>query len=154
MHSKVFDLRRNRPRIGLVGHAERVLFMEMEKGTKHDEGKPPLDLLDRIALVETARVMAHGAKKYSTFNWRKGLTQRQTCAAALRHIYQHLDGEDLDTESGLLHLAHAACEVMFAIRMLMCRPDLDDRYKPQPVKKLEDYSAVEQAIKDFYRSEE
>jgi hypothetical protein len=136
------------------------------KGMKHDEGKPPLDLLDRIALVETARVMAHGAKKYNAFNWRKGLTQRQTCAAALRHIYQHLDGEDLDTESGLLHLAHAACEVMFAIRMLMCRPDLDDRYKGTPFvetqedgevrvegarKFVKDYSEIEKALKDLYR---
>jgi hypothetical protein len=122
------------------------------KGTKFDSEKPPLDLVDRVALVELARVLAHGAKKYDTWNWRKGLTQRQTCAAALRHIYAHLDGEDLD-ESGLPHLAHAFCEIMFALRFHITRPDLDDRYKPQPVKKLEDYSAVEQVIKDFYTAE-
>jgi hypothetical protein len=100
------------------------------EGIKLDSGKPPFDLLDKLALEETAYVMAHGEKKYGTFNWRKGLSQRRACGAALRHIYQHLDGEDLDSESGLLHLAHAMAGVMFAIRMWHQRPDLDDRYKP------------------------
>jgi len=101
----------------------------MEKGNKSDSGKPPFDLLDKLALEETAYVMAHGEKKYGAFNWRKGLSQRRCLGAALRHIYQHLDGEDLDAESGLLHLAHAVCEIMFSIRMWHSRPDLDDRYR-------------------------
>ncbi len=99
------------------------------KGEKEEVGKPPFDQLDRRALEEVAYVCAFGEKKYSTFNWRKGLTQRQCLGAALRHIFKHLDGEDIDEESSLLHLAHAAWGVMAAIRMLKDRPDLDDRYK-------------------------
>ena len=97
-------------------------------GTKHSEGKPPFELLDAYALEQIARVLAHGEQKYGAFNWRKGLTQRQTLGAALRHIFAHLDGEDED-ESGELHLAHAMCEIMFAIRMWRDRNDLDDRFE-------------------------
>jgi len=102
----------------------------MSEGTKFDQGKPPLELLDPIALRETAKVLLYGERKYAAYNWRKGLSQRRTLGAALRHIYAHLDGEDLD-ESGELHLAHAMCEIMFAIRMYYDRPDLDDRYKKE-----------------------
>jgi hypothetical protein len=41
-----------------------------------------------------------------------------------------LDGADLDEDSGLQHLDHAACELAFLIDTLKTRPDLDDRYKP------------------------
>lgn len=97
-------------------------------GAKQSEGKPPFELLDAYALEHVARVLAYGEKKYGAFNWRRGLTQRQTLGAALRHIFAHLDGEDGD-ESGELHLAHAMCEIMFALRMWRDRNDLDDRYK-------------------------
>lgn len=97
-------------------------------GQKHDAGKPPMDLLDRTALEETARVLAFGAKKYAAHQWRQGLSVTRTCAAAIRHLYQFLDGETLDAETGLNHLAHAMCEVMFALNASKTRPDLDDRH--------------------------
>ena len=100
----------------------------MEGAEKHDDGKPRLELVDRVAMVELARVLGYGAEKYGADNWRKGLSQRRCLGAALRHIYDHLDGKDLDEESNLLHLAHAMAELMFAIRMHQTRPDLDDRY--------------------------
>ncbi len=116
-------------------------------GIKHDEGKPPLELLDRIALIEAARVMKHGEERYGAYNWRKGLSQRRTLGAALRHLYAHLDGEDLD-ESGCLHLAHALVEISFAIRMHQTRPDLDDRYKEDK----RDPFLVEEGYNDYMRA--
>ena len=100
-------------------------------GQKHDNGKPPMDFLDKTALEETARVLAFGAKKYAAHNWRKGLPLSRTLAAALRHIYQFLDGETNDAETGLNHLGHAMCEVMFALNASKTRPDLDDRYRKE-----------------------
>jgi AmiR/NasT family two-component response regulator len=46
--------------------------------------------------------------------------------AALRHIYAHLEGEDLD-EEGLEHLGCAIAELMMASHYMRHRPDLDDR---------------------------
>lgn len=96
---------------------------------KYDEGKPPLDLLDRYALEQIAYALRHGATKYKRHNWRDGISQSRLIAAALRHILAHNDGETLDEDSGCLHLAHAACCIMFALNMLETRPDLDDRHR-------------------------
>jgi hypothetical protein len=103
-----------------------------EEGRKFDTDKPPLDLLDRHALEEIARVLAFGARKYDRHNWRGGISYSRLIAAAQRHIAAFNDGEDKDDESHLSHLAHAGCCIMFALWMEKHRPDLDDRFKPKP----------------------
>lgn len=103
--------------------------MSIDKADKFDNEKADLTLLDRTALEQISKVMMFGAKKYDRDNWRKGLSQNRICAAALRHIYAHVDGETYDNESGLLHLAHAGCCIMFAINMLLTKRELDDRIK-------------------------
>jgi|SRR3979411_1214367 len=104
--------------------------MSENLGKKNDGGKPGLNLLDRHALEETARVMDFGANKYAAHNWRKGLSYSRLIAATLRHVIAINDGEDLDPETGLMHAAHATCELMFLLRFqLDGRDDLDDRYK-------------------------
>ena len=96
---------------------------------KDDYGKPPLNLLDRYSLEQVASVLAFGAEKYHAHNWRGGVASSRLSAAALRHIFAWLDGENLDTESGLSHLAHAQCCLMFLLRLVKDKPELDDRYK-------------------------
>jgi len=97
-------------------------------GIKHDSEKEPLDLLPPEALFEIGRVLAAGKKKYGTANWAKGITISRLLAASLRHIFQFLKGEDYDKETKTLHIANAACNLMFAIWMMKNRPDLDDRW--------------------------
>jgi len=98
-------------------------------GLKCDGGKPPMGLLDRYALEQVARVLLHGAEKYSRYNWRGGLALSRLYDAALRHIFAFIDGEDLDPETKLSHIAHSICCLMFLLRTQRDRPDLDDRYK-------------------------
>lgn len=112
-----------------VASAEAILG-RLAQGTKHDAGKPPMDLLDRHALEEIAQVLEFGRRKHAAHNWRGGLPMSRLMAAAMRHLMAYNDGEDFDPESGLSHLAHAGCCVMFALRMEKDRPDMDDRYKP------------------------
>lgn len=82
-------------------------------------------------LVEVARVLDFGAKKYAPRNWEKGLAHSRTFAAAMRHLCARAGGETLDPETGLDHYAHAACEIMFALAFeVRGRTDLDDRPKP------------------------
>jgi len=97
-------------------------------GTKYDAGKAPLDLLPFEAEEEIARVLAFGEKKYSAGNWAKGIGYRRLLAAARRHIGAFNSGVDKDEESGLSHIAHAACCLMFLLYMEKKRPDLDDRW--------------------------
>lgn len=103
-----------------------------EGGRKFDSGKPPMDLLDRHALEEIARVLEFGAKKYDRHNWRSGISYSRLVAAMLRHINAFNDGEDTDHETGISHMAHAGCCVMFLLWMEKYRPDLDDRWTNTP----------------------
>lgn len=103
----------------------------MKDGIKFDLGKPPVGLLDPFALSTMAQIMSFGSQKYGRFNWRNGLVFSRFYDAALRHIFAFIDGEDLDPESGLPHLGHAMCNLMFLLRTQKERPDFDDRYRPE-----------------------
>lgn len=97
-------------------------------GVKHDEGKPRMDLLPPEALREIAEVLALGAQKYDDHNWRKGFAYSRLIAAALRHLFAWVGGENKDPESGKSHLAHAACCLMFLITFEQTSTGTDDRY--------------------------
>lgn len=116
---------------GRVVSAEKL--NEINAGVKHDAGKPMMELLSASWVEGVAKVLTLGAKKYASHNWRKGILQSRLLGAAFRHLFAYLRGEDLDPETGLSHLYHASCELMFAAELRETRPDLDDRYKtPTP----------------------
>jgi hypothetical protein len=98
-------------------------------GVKHDQEKSDMSLLSAIAMVKIAQVMTFGKKKYSAHNWRGGIVYSRLLAAALRHLFAYLGGESKDPETGLSHLAHAACCIMMLLEFEDTRTDLDDRYK-------------------------
>lgn len=97
-------------------------------GIKHDQDKPEMDLVPMEAIEEIAKVLSFGAKKYSPGNWAKGISYRRLSAAALRHIFAFLAGEDEDKESGLSHISHALCCLSFLAWHIRNRPDLDNRW--------------------------
>lgn len=97
---------------------------------KFDQDKLPLHLLSTEAMNQTAAVLKFGAQKYAEHNWRKGFAWSRPLAAAMRHITAFNAGEDRDPESGLSHLAHAACCIMFLLEFEKTHPELDDRYRP------------------------
>lgn len=99
-------------------------------GVKHDAGKAPMSLLSHEALMQTALVLEFGRNKYAAHNWRKGFAWSRPLSAAMRHITAFADGEDRDPESGLSHLAHAMCCIMFVLEFEKTHPELDDRWKP------------------------
>jgi len=84
-------------------------------------------------LIEVARVLDFGARKYAPRNWEKGLPHSRTFAAAQRHLCARAGGQPQDEETGLDHYAHAACELMFALAFeVRGRTDLDDRPRLEP----------------------
>lgn len=95
-------------------------------GQKYDAGKPPMDLLDGLALEEVGRVLDFGATKYSPDNWRAGICKGRLLAAAIRHIYASVRGERKDPESGLSHLAHAMCCLMFALHFELTNNEVEE----------------------------
>ena len=96
---------------------------------KLDHGKPRMDLLPPEALVAVSQVLGFGAAKYQDHNWRKATNWGRYSAAAMRHLVAWMGGEDNDQESGLPHLAHSACCLMFLIALQQTAVGTDDRHK-------------------------
>lgn len=86
-------------------------------GTKADGGKPKPRLLHESmagAVASVVDVLTFGAAKYDDDNWKNVEPKRYT-DALYRHLNAHHKGEANDAESGLPHLAHAACCVLFLL---------------------------------------
>jgi len=82
-----------------------------DDGEKLDYTLVPVELEDSVCAV-----MTMGAKKYTRNGWRTVPDGGQRYLAAMeRHVKAFKDGEDLDPESGLHHLAHAACNLGFLL---------------------------------------
>ena len=104
-----------RARIRTEMRARQMIPGEREEtGVKHDADKPRWDLLPLGATEDVVKVLTFGAKKYAPDNWRYvDDAQNRYYAAAMRHLTSHRMGQRLDDESGLPHLAHAVCCLMF-----------------------------------------
>lgn len=83
-------------------------------GRKFDGGKPQYGLLPPLALRATVDVLTFGAEKYEPNNWKYVPdSKRRYFDAMQRHLWAYKEGETIDPESGLHHLAHAMCCLMF-----------------------------------------
>lgn len=83
-------------------------------GGKLDQGKPDVSLIEPEWLLEVSKVLTFGAEKYSKDNWKLVDDARDRyLSAAYRHLLAYHGGELVDSESGLSHLAHASCCLMF-----------------------------------------
>jgi hypothetical protein len=95
-----------------------------------DSGKAAVDQLPPRALMEVAKVFAYGAKKYGDLNWARHASEwkwRQLIGSCLRHIMAWMWREDLDPESGLPHLAHAGCNILMLMELILHGKGIDNR---------------------------
>jgi hypothetical protein len=99
-----------------------------EPGSKFDGDKIRTDLLPVEALEGVSAVLSYGSKKYGDRNWEKGMSYSRPYAACLRHLFAWWRGEDIDPETGLSHLDHALCCLLFLSTFVKRRvTTFDDR---------------------------
>lgn len=116
------DIEKNIERVR--GYAFPYNLDPTKGGIKNDAGKVRVELLPFRAIEAIGEVMTWATthkkgpdgKPYPDDNWRKGMSWRRVGGAALRHVFAFLRGEDRDEESGLLHIAHAGCCIVFLIQ--------------------------------------
>lgn len=108
------------PRRGRVDIAPKKQNFSVERvdplaATKFDQGKPDWSLVPFEALEGMVKVLEFGAKKYSRNNWKKGggFLYTRVLGSCFRHLFAFLRGEDVDPESGLSHIYHAQCNLLF-----------------------------------------
>lgn len=85
-------------------------------GKKFDAGKLRYSLMPQGVVEAVLTVLEYGASKYGANNW-QGLPEfdDRYYNALMRHLHAYRAGEQCDAESGLPHMAHAACNVLFLL---------------------------------------
>lgn len=111
------------------------------EGTKHDQNKTRLELLPTEALEEVAKILTYGAHKYAQkdsegritqtgdWNWAKGMSWSRLIGAAFRHLFAWVRGESRDSETGLSHISHCICCLLFLSTYELKGLGADDRSK-------------------------
>ncbi len=100
-------------------------------GMKDDGGKDRFELLPWGALRMVARVMTRavsGPNAYDEHSWSKVPNARERYSGALQRHYvkRFHDGEKIDPQYGLPHMAHLACCALFLLAF-----DLSDEKDPK-----------------------
>lgn len=89
---------------------------EFKPGRKDDSGKLRYGLVPVISLKEIVKVLTFGCVKYEENSWQNVPNAVSRYKDALiRHIEAWRDGEDYDPESGIHHLGHAGCNILFLL---------------------------------------
>lgn len=110
---------------------------EMSGGTRFNAGKPGMWwAIPMKGLRLVARVTMRGSEKYAPLDWACGQSYSTLLDSASRHWIEVLTNGPLakDDETGLLHLAHAAWNLLCLLHFIEeGREDLDDVTKWQGV---------------------
>lgn len=132
MRTPTLDKYRNYMSGGQMGE-EKELKTKMGGGLRYNTGKAELHQVPTSLKYAVAKTLMYGAQKYEKGNWRKGMNWTTVSDCLERHMACWLDGEEVDEESGLPHLYHAACNIAFLIEYAQTCPELDDRFKAAPI---------------------
>lgn len=119
--------------------------MKTTLAKRNNKGKRKWSLVDFKALEPMIQVLEYGRDKYSEFknpetgevfegkdlsqdqreqwervydaadNWKKGFNGFENMESAIRHLVEYMSGTKDDDESGLPHLGHLMCCIMFEI---------------------------------------
>ena len=86
-----------------------------KEAVKHDDGKADWSLVPFESLEGMVKVLEFGAQKYAGWNWTTngGFPYMRVMRSCLRHLFAWSRGEDKDPESGLSHIHHAMCNLLF-----------------------------------------
>jgi hypothetical protein len=105
-------------------------------GLRFNDGKVRWRNVPLFLLEDLMKVGHEGEKKYDTFNFLNGMYVNDCLDSAKRHMMKAESPKhsDLDSETKLHHLSHAAWNLIVARYMIENRPDLDDRHKTQSTK--------------------
>ena len=103
-----------------MGNTTQAILEDIKKQVaKADADKPILSLVPKEIIFEIEKVRSFGVKKYKEpDNWKRVEIERYH-EALLRHTMAVWnDIQARDTESGLLHLSHIACNVAFLLELM------------------------------------
>ena len=96
-----------------------------------------LHLIPSTALAHVAQALMDGARKYGPYNWRKsGVSACVYISAAMRHLRDYLDGEEIAADSQVHHLGHAMACLAIILDSIEVGNLVDDRPLPAPTSEI------------------
>lgn len=107
--------------------------VKSDQAVKFDGGKTQWGLFPWDAAEEVVKVLQFGAGKYSPWNWAEGegFKFSRLFNSSMRHFVAWFwRKEDNDPETGLSHLAHLSCNVLFLLHYVLNKNNFnknDDR---------------------------
>ncbi len=104
--------------------------------------KPRFSFLPAQAVMMVLRVMEHGYEVRKDSTWHRE-PESMRLDAAMRHLLARLGGDRHDPDSGLLHLAHATAQLIYALQLdIMAQGDrlplMDEEDMKQAFRNIED----------------
>jgi hypothetical protein len=98
----------------------------------------PLYLVPDTLKAYAALAFAEGAAKYGAYNWRRaGVLSSIYISAAERHLAAWKNGEDVDPQTGVPHLASVLASIGIILDADLCGKLTDDRPPPAPIAALQ-----------------
>lgn len=144
-YAKVFGVTYSQNTTGFLRTVDKEPA-KLTEAVKHDQGKLDWSLLPVDSVEEILKVLEFGKHKYAAWNWASngGFKYSRLFGSLLRHIFAWWRGEDRDPETGLSHLAHAGCNILFLLYYIKHRDtkyqNNDDRNVWQRLKELKERS--------------
>ena len=97
--------------------------------------KAPISTLSCAVLYEMGLGMLEGARKYGRHNYRAmGVSATVYYDAAIGHLMDWFEGEDIDPDSGLSHVTKAMTALLVLRDSMLCGNWIDDRPLRNPNK--------------------
>ncbi len=112
---------------------QRKIGEELERNQKigeairYDFMKLRWDLLPDDAIEKIVEIYTHGSIKYDDDNWRKGFSWKRCIGSLKRHLKAFTTGEDIDLDSGALHLSQVAWNAITLLWFQLYGKGTDDR---------------------------
>jgi len=99
---------------------------KFETGAVRDmhSGKGRMDLLPWHAIMEVSKHCEAGAVKYGEHNVDKGIPVHSLLDSGIRHAAKFITRQEDEP-----HLVAACWNLLWALEMMLTKPDMDDRYK-------------------------
>ncbi len=97
---------------------ERNIGEPVPVGHKDDTDKDRWDLLPLGPIRWVVRVLMFGSRRYGDWDWVElEKPKERYYSACMRHLSAWYEGEKTDKDSGLPHLAHAICNLVFMLAL-------------------------------------
>ena len=111
----------------VTGVEPEVIVTDPATGGQKGRKAAQLGAIDPVALYHLAEVAGFGAGKYDAHNFLRGYDWSLSYDALQRHLQKFWMGEDVDPESGMQHLGHAAWHCLALLSFVLRGLGTDDR---------------------------